>query len=468
MRPLPSAFLVAAFLLADTGMLQAASVATTSVSGSSMLLLEVDGTAAGVVTEWRGGDPIISYSRDLGSVASVGAAPLALKLPLPLSAPFQSMLRAFLIGEGSPHLLRTAEVLVDRPQQQLRAENTVVSELQLGATDAADATKSVPTLTLVLQPGSSRTDSSPSFPKDMGKARADRGAFSIRFSGGALPSAADARMIRGYSQVQIRAGSGTRPQPGPIILSVSPSAAGSFRAWRDEALGHAVASSGRQMTLDFLDGTLTHSRLSFIFKQVRPVRVARADDGKTVEVELAALSVELADASGSEDVSSTPPPDSPPPGRPDSSDTLVTPPDTGGSRIPVLDRTLKPASVPSAVPRTGLLATAADADQGLRDPKDFPRPAGLVRLRFTNSDYVTSSTEEAGYSSKRPLQELLDDYQTLLEKDGWTKTGSNDSGTSPETRMVLSGWQKGRTQADLRLYAAKEGSSVSLLVKYVP
>jgi hypothetical protein len=130
-----------------------------------------------------------------------------------------------------------------------------------------------------------------------------------------------------------------------------------------------------------------------------------------------------------------------------------------------VDKTREPG--PEA-PVSDALVSTDSADLGLRDPKGFPRPAGLVRQNFSNVDYVSSSTEESSYNSKRPIKDVLEDYVRLLKASGWSKTRSSDSGAEPESRMILMDLQKDRMTADLRLYATKDGCRVSLLVKYVP
>jgi len=129
-----------------------------------------------------------------------------------------------------------------------------------------------------------------------------------------------------------------------------------------------------------------------------------------------------------------------------------------------------PATAPTAnpTPATTTPAPTKDTtnanDAGLRDPAGFPRPAGLTRTTYAKTDTDARLSESAVYSSDQDVAALLDAYLKVIDADGWKKDTLNESGSSPADHMILSYWHKDKSQADLRLYAAKKGSTVSLSV----
>jgi len=461
-------FLVFGALLATSVLPASAAIVSPSTSGSASLHVELDGAPAGIFDEWSGGDQILAYTSDLSALSGVSIVPLQFGLPADLGPAFQSLLRDFFQGSRATHVLRMEEWTGDRSKPVTRADEALVTEVKLCGLDAAEAKTAGSSLMLVLTPGSVRADSGKVLVKDAGKARRTRGNFSIRFSGGALPSASDASRIRGYSDIVIRGDKGRPANVGPIVLKINPAFGASFAAWRDAVLAGNVAGNRRQMTLEFLDAAMKGVQLSFAFNDVLPVRVARSADGGLLEVELAAKSVSLATAPTAS-VPESSEPTEPGPATPVTPVEPATPSTPVVSPVsPLADRTLKPLADRPVVGTPVLPAVADSADLGLRDPKEFPRPEGLVRQNFSSIDYVSSSTEESAYASKRPIKDLLEDYLLLLKESGWTKTRSSDTGAEPETRMILMDLQKEKMTADLRLYATKDGCKVSLLVKYLP
>lgn len=483
MRTSLSPLLVVGALLATSVLPASAAIVRPSSSGNSSLHVELDGAPAGIFDEWSGGDQILAYNSDLSALSGVSIVPLQFGLPADPGPALQSLLRDFFQGSRTTHVLRMEEWTGDRSKPLTRADDVVVSELRLCALDAAETKTAGSSLVLVVTPGSVRADSGKVLIKDTGKARRTRGNFSVRISGGALPSSGDSSRISGYSDIVIRSDKGNPASVGPIVLKINPAFGASFAAWRDAVLAGDVTGNRRQMTLDFLDASMKGVQLSFAFKDVLPVRVARSADGGHLEIELTAKSVSLAAAptapapgSGEPSASTEPTEPSEPspatPVAPVDPATPVAPVEPSTPVVspvsPLADRTLKPIADRPVVGSPVLAAVGDNADLGLRDPKEFPRPEGLVRQNFSNIDYVSSATEESAYTSKRPIKDLLEDYLRLLKESGWTRTRSSDSGAEPETRMILMDLQKGKMTADLRLYATKDGCKVSLLVKYLP
>jgi len=444
---------------------------TRTGASSSQLLVEVDGVFAGAVTEWTGGDPILSYSGSTESHPNVGAAPLELTLPIPLQAGFERLVREFLAGEHHSHTLRLTETSAGKGEESLRADNAVVTGLRVVSFDARNAKASPPALILELQPASSRSESDLSVPRVVVPAKGGASNFSFSFSGSTGTSSPDGRFISGYEEIVIRSKDGAQPRPERLLIRFSPARASMFRGWRDAAAAGSRSASQRDLTLGFLDASMRRTLLSLVFKDSVPVRVSRSADNDNMELELSARSVVLAGETSSPSGSAPASKETLADPHPEPSAPVTPATESAAEPTPGLapgDRTLKPISRTPVPSRSDKLLMAEGDDQGLRDPRDFPRPAGLVRLNFTFSDYITSSTDQANYTGKRPLQELLDEYVAVLDKEGWSKTGGSDSGASPETRMVLTSWQKGRSKADLRLYATKDGCNVSLLVEYRP
>jgi hypothetical protein len=137
-------------------------------------------------------------------------------------------------------------------------------------------------------------------------------------------------------------------------------------------------------------------------------------------------------------------------------------------QITLVTAATTPAPAPTTNPPPATTTPAATKDttnpndEGLRDPAGFPRPVGLTRMTYSKSDFDARLSETAGYSSKQDVDALLEAYLKAIAADGWKKDSLNESGSSPADHMILSYWRKDKSQADLRLYAAKEGSTVSL------
>jgi len=67
--------------------------------------------------------------------------------------------------------------------------------------------------------------------------------------------------------------------------------------------------------------------------------------------------------------------------------------------------------------------------------------------------------------SKLDFDGIWNAYQKAAAAAGWTPDGMNESGNSPETRMILSNWRNGPATTDLRIYGTKDGGvTVSVTV----
>ena len=119
---------------------------------------------------------------------------------------------------------------------------------------------------------------------------------------------------------------------------------------------------------------------------------------------------------------------------------------------------------PATTTTTPTQDTTNANDAGLRDPAGFPRPAGLTRTTYSKTDTDARLSETAGYSSDQTVTAQLEAYVKVIADAGWKKDSMNESGSSPADQMIMSYWHKDKSQADLRLYGAKKGSTVSLSV----
>jgi len=139
---------------------------------------------------------------------------------------------------------------------------------------------------------------------------------------------------------------------------------------------------------------------------------------------------------------------------------IVAPPGTNPAPAPVTPTTT--TSTTPAAQTTPTKATTNANDAGVRDPAGFPRPDGLTRTTYSKSDSDTRLSESAGYSSEQDIDALLEAYLKVLGDSGWKKDSLSESGSSPADHLIMSNWHKDKSQADLRLYAAKKGSTVYL------
>jgi hypothetical protein len=123
--------------------------------------------------------------------------------------------------------------------------------------------------------------------------------------------------------------------------------------------------------------------------------------------------------------------------------TLATPIPTSSSSVATVDsRTLATdVTVKSANPATSpALAPATNpADQGSRDPAEFPRVSGLTRVVYSGTFQKTYTSEQATYTSTEAIYQLVARVDAAAKAAGWTMT-SLDEETISSGKSVAESW----------------------------
>ena len=115
---------------------------------------------------------------------------------------------------------------------------------------------------------------------------------------------------------------------------------------------------------------------------------------------------------------------------------------------------------------TSLAAAATNpADQGARDPVDCPRIDGLLRKSYYSSHAESSLEEDATYSTKLAIDDVVAKYDEALKSAGWEETRKSESGNAADfTHYYRLVWTKTVQTIDLKLTQTKGGAEVSLTV----
>ena len=98
------------------------------------------------------------------------------------------------------------------------------------------------------------------------------------------------------------------------------------------------------------------------------------------------------------------------------------------------------------------------ADAGARDPADFPRPPGLMRLSYGQDPGKLRDAETATYHSKDEMDSVAAACLDRLQAAGWKK-GSDQPSGSGLSRLRIVDWTKPAKEAEIRFYAARSGGT---------
>jgi hypothetical protein len=434
-------YLFAAFALASVY----ARAATTSRTFAAAQSFSINGVECPEVTNWSGGDVngavIETASASVVTkkhIGQIGYEPILIKATPPLSAALSACL-ADLCANRSALVTLELSGLDPKP---LQATNAQLIEAQFAALDGSS--KATYEITFVFRAESVRPLASAAQPnvKSIKSARAL--ASNFRFTLGNLDTNRVAS-IGPFIITRATTASSIGPLRDPAIQTAptkfpdlevvtSDASAASWAAWRDDFLVNGNNTDEKE-----LDGSLIllgpDMKTPLLSLQISHAGITRFAHNPGANESIARFTA-----------------------------TLYC------EQITLVTSATNPAPAPTTTPppATATPATTKDTtnpnDAGLRDPAGFPRPAGLTRTTYSKSDADTRLSETAGYSSEQNVEALLESYLKVIAADGWKKDSLNESGSSAADIMILSHWRKDKSQADLRLYAAKNGSTVSLSV----
>lgn len=421
-----------------------AQAATTTRTFSAAQSFSINGVDCPEVTSWSGGDTcgavveIVENSAVTKKhIGQVGYAPIVVKATPPLSAALSACLSDLCTGSSKSVTLE----LSGSDPKPLQATNAQLLEAQFSALDGSG--KEVYEITFVFRADSVRPLTDPIKPS-VKTAKSTRAlASNFRFTLGNL----DTARVISIEPFTITRASGTDTagairiapsQTGPTKFSdlavvTSDASAASWAAWRDDFL-----VSGNNADEKELNGSLTllgpDLKTPLLSLQLSHVGIARFAHNPTLNESIARSTATLYCEQ-------------------------ITPASPSATPAPSPAATPSPATT-TATPKPATTTNPNDA--GLRDPAGFPRPAGLTRTTYSKTDSDYRLSESAGYTSEQDIAALLEAYLKAITTDGWKKDSLNESGSSPSDHMIMSYWRKDKMQADLRLYAAKKGSTVSL------
>ena len=404
----------------------------------------INGVDCPEVTSWSGGDLSGTVVENVANstvtkkhISQVSYEPIVVKAVAPLSAGLSACLADLCAGRSTPVTLE----LSGPDPKPLQATNAQIMEARFAAFNGSS--KDVYEITFVFRADSVQPQASPANPS-IKTARSMR-ALSSNFSF-ALGSLDTSRVasIEPFTITRAVADSVgairlSSSQIGPtkfsnLVVVTSDASAASWTEWRDDFLVRGNNTDAKELagSLTLLGPDLKTPLLSLQLSHVGIVRLAHnSNPADTTPRSTATLYCEQI--------------------------TLVT-----SATTPA------PAPVTNPTPATNTPTPTKDTtnpnDAGMRDPAGFPRPVGLTRTTYSKTDSDTRLSETAGYSSDQTVNALLEAYVKVIAADGWKKDSINESGNTPADQMILSYWRKDKSQADLRLYGAKKGSTVSLSI----
>jgi hypothetical protein len=438
MRSLHATFF-AAFALVSVS----AHAATTSRTFAGSQSLSINGVECPEVTSWSGGDvsgTVVETASASGvtkkHIGLVGFEPIVAKAVPPLSAALSACLADLCANRSA---LVTLELSGSDPKP-LQATNAQLIEAHFAALDGSS--KDTYEITFVFRAESVRPLASAAQPQSRTAKSSRALAANFHFALGNL----DTNRVAGIGPFTITRATPANSlgltrdpalQTGPTKFSdlevvTSDAGAANWAAWRDDFLLNGNRTDEKE-----LDGSLTllgpDMKTPLLSLQISHAGITRFAHNPTSNEGIVRSTATLY----CEQI------------------TLVT-----SATTPT------PAPTTNPPPATAAPAATKDTtnpnDAGLRDPAGFPRPAGLTRTTYSKSDSDARLSESAGYSAEQDVDVLLEAYLKVIAADGWKKDSLNESGSSPSDHMILSYWRKDKSQADLRLYAAKKGSTVSL------
>jgi hypothetical protein len=300
-----------------------------------------------------------------------------------------------------------------------------------------------------------------------------------------------------------------------LTVTLADSAAAAWRTWFTDFVINGNNDNVREKagSLEFLASDLSTVELRLQLTQVGIARLTRqpgtTDSAPIVQVELYVEQVAIAAAATpTTQTSQTQPASAPTPAAaapapaaaapaPDTSATATPPapvaPARVASTVPVLDSTrtsisagnpgffqIRPVNtvVPPAATNTvakpfpaspatpgGAVKGTAPADEGSRDPIDFPRVGGLTRLTFSGSSQKNYVRESATYAAVDDLRRVVDSVTSTAQAAGWEQISLFETGNRTVGRTVNVEWVKGTIRAQMNLVDGKPvGTTLTLWV----
>ncbi len=478
--------------------------------------LSIDGVSVGPVRKWSGGDARGEVIADASGGKHLGQPsydPVVVEVPLPLAAPLMGWINDF---ASDKHTTKNLVLTATDPRAYttvttLEAGDAYLTSVRFPIGDTARPEGA--TVVLVFGVGQTRlaTLTGQSTTSAAARTAAYVQHFRLKVDG------LDASRVSALESIEMKLASAAS-QPGDARLATTPtgstvlsnlivtmpeSAAATWKTWFTDFAINGNNDSTREKggSLEFLDPTLTTVALRLQFSQMGIMRVTRqppAEAATTVQAELYFEQLSIATLPAAATQTSQTPPTDPTPAQPAATPPTTTPPPPttttapasatdaliGSTRVPVtatstgdtqirsLTTTLPQTNtltVAQPVPSSSTMAAVQEgtnpADQGSRDPIEFPRIGGLTRLTFSGSMQKNYVQESATYASADELRRVVDSVTTTAKAAGWQQTSLSESGDKTIGRLVNAEWSKGTIRAQLSITDRKpNGTTITLWV----
>lgn len=419
----------------------------------------VDGVSCGLVQAWEGGgvraDVIVEPpGADKVSKKHVGQpqyTPLVVTLPAPLSPPIVGWMSDVVSGKAP----RKTVVLnfMDRdmkPIEALQASNCALTRIEFPATDSdsQDAAHLIltfsPETTQTVAPVGATSGAAPLKGGNTAAKKWVQHNYLLQIDG------LDATKIARIEGLTIAVKPAEKPvgeqrdnqkEAGALeipnlAITLPDSASAGWKAWIEDFVvkGNNGDANEKNGSLEFLASN-QETILTLQFRNLGIVSLSKvkresaSEQIPRVKVELYCERIVIA-----------------PQGVAPATGTLVAPP-----------AALAPPAAPAA-------PAANPADQGARDPADFPRPDDAVRKSFFSSLTKSGSSETVAYSSKSAIGTLEPFYEAALKKGGWERLNRMETGDPGKaTYVLITLWKKATRSAQLSLIPGKAGGGTEIV-----
>jgi hypothetical protein len=436
-----------------------AAISTVSVG---LTTLTIDGVPCGAVHSAEGGEPrgIVVVEGAAGGalpkkhLGSFVYDPITIVVSFPLPPPVLECIKALCIKRSSRKTLVLAQYdsAYNPAGLPMEATNALLTEVRIPAFEAAS--KEAARVTLIFTPESTRTSkSAPAFTAKTGIPHTIATGANFKIAIGGLPTG----MISRIDPLTIKLAAETAaPEFSNLTLTIARSNEADWYAWRDNFVlkGANDDASERTGTLEILTSatstTPPETVLTFQFGHLGLVRTRAAAVQSTVDSVAkfqAELYYETLNFTG-------------PTPRPLTAVTTLASATMAGTSLQTAVASTSGSTAVASAPVVGTGIVTNPADQGGRDPKDFPRLEGTVRKTYSSIQQKTSLQEMVVYSSRESLDPLEQSYMKTLEAAGWeflTRTENNDA--VGRMHRIIVNWKNGLRSVAVTLTEVKEGGS---------
>lgn len=501
----------------------AASLSAATTVAPSKFQVVIDGVVYPGGRAFDGGDLVAGVAEDqLGAgvqkkhVTNTHVSPLRLDFAANNFPGLIALMNEVLTTQGTTHNVNVSRVdYTSTILDTIEFPSAMLVGLELCPYVSSSKVQAV--VTLIFQPTQvHRTNGNGSKATSSGPAGQAPLASNFRFALDGLPG----QYVSSVSALSVRrtvindVGVQRDPTAGPVklgishlILEISTSGLADWVAWSESFLsqGHSQDTDEKSGSLTPLAADLTTAIFSIQFSHVGLVRLSQSAavnsnaasqfevelylEGASITTTVAAAGSGTASTNSSSTTAADPGTSTTPSADTSSAATTGPAPDLPAvGNQATATRSTELTSVPlknpplasmtagvslahsaSIAPSPGSATSSASsdpADQGVRDPREFPRVEGVIRRSYDSVDYEASSQETVTYSSKLGVRELAANYEAALNKANWELLRKDETGNAADfTYYFAMKWSTPLQTCDLRFSQTKSGgTSVTIFV----